>query len=183
MATDDLQTYDSAAEAPRRFPWLAVIVALCLFALGVFLWQLQQRAQQRADVTAAVGRLTLEQDDGGNMATIDRTKGEELWYRVTLENAPVGVVLALTCDWLDPSGQVVHQNHYKTRAIGDPVWVTHARYRLGPQSPLGNWTVKLLLDGRELHSLQFEARDKLPSPKLWDGLDVKVPPKNAPERK
>lgn len=63
------------------------------------------------------------------------------------------------CDWIDPGGQVVHQNRYRTRVIDKEVWPTHARYRFGPGSAVGMWTVKLLLDDRVLGSAVLKVRD------------------------
>jgi hypothetical protein len=122
-------------------------------------YRVARKPPSTAAVTASSGRLTREEDNGGDLAAVSRREGPEIWYRVTLAGAPVGAKLSLTCDWIDPAGRVAHQNHYETRVIDRPVWPTHARYRLGPGSTTGTWTVRLALDGRVLHSTTFEVRD------------------------
>ncbi len=93
------------------------------------------------------------------MTSIDRTAKPEIWFRVTLENAPVGKTLTLDCDWIDPAGNVVHQNHYSTKEIDRPRWPTHAHYQFGPASPLGKWVVKLSHEGNMLKMLTFDVTD------------------------
>jgi hypothetical protein len=132
-------------------------VAVVLVAGGIYIWYHRDgRNQVDAAVNASAGRLTFEKDDGGNLAVIGRKGQPEVWYRVTLEDAPIGRELALTCEWVDPSGRVIHRNRYKTKEITRTPWPTHARYRLGPEAPLGTWRVRLLLDGRELRTLTFK---------------------------
>jgi hypothetical protein len=134
-------------------------LVVCL-AVGVYLtFRLIQKPPAATPVTASSGRLTLKDDDNGDLAVVDRKKEPELWYRVTLENAPIGSKLALSCDWIDPQGKVVHRNRYETREIDRPVWPTHARYQLTPNAPAGTWTVRLYQADRVLHSKTFEVRD------------------------
>ena len=59
-------------------------------------------------VSAQQSRLTLEKDDGATLAAVDRERSPDLYYRVTLENAPLGTQLDLSCDWIDPAGRVAH---------------------------------------------------------------------------
>jgi hypothetical protein len=132
------------------------IVLLLLMCAGNFTWA---RFLQSANVRASSGRLTLKKDDGGTLKIVDRHQAPELWYRVTLEEAPVTRKLALTCDWTSPAGKVVRRNRYETKEITRATWPTYARFQLTPDAPTGTWTVRLLLEGRQLHSLTFEVRD------------------------
>jgi hypothetical protein len=153
--------FDDAGEGRRGscVPLGFVIVALCV-AGGVVAYYFYSRdAAPPAAITATDGRLTLEKDDGGNMASIDRTARPDIWFRVTLENAPVGKTLTLDCDWTDPAGKVVHQNHYTTKEIDRPRWPTHAHYQFGRASPPGKWVVVLLHEGNVLKSLSFDVTD------------------------
>lgn len=109
--------------------------------------------------SAGAGRLTLAADDGGSLAVVERRGQPEIWYRVTLNNAPLGSELALDCEWVDPTGAVAKQNHYTTKKIDKPVWPTHARCQFGASSAVGTWTVKLSHQGRVLHSMTFEVKD------------------------
>ncbi|MGA2253705.1 MAG: hypothetical protein ABSG53_03510 [Thermoguttaceae bacterium] len=137
--------------------WLApAIVALCLVGSLAAYYVYSRNPISTAAVTATEGRLTLAQDDGGSMASINRDAKQEIWFRVTLNNAPVGQTLSLDCDWIDPIGHVMHQNHYKTKEIDKTVWPTHARYQFGPASPLGRWTVKLSHEGNVLQATTFD---------------------------
>jgi hypothetical protein len=130
-----------------------------LAAVGYVGYCLIQQPADTTAVTASSGRLTLKEDDGGNLTVVERRQQPELWYRVLLDHAPVGNKLTLSCDWVDPQGNVAHQNHYETRTIDRPVWPTHTRYHVTANAPTGSWTVRLSLDGRVLHSLKFELRD------------------------
>ena len=160
MADDQLKPSGGAWEQ-RSFPWLPLLVGVVLLA-GAAIYFLQVRSasstQSAAAVTAQSGRITYEPDDGGNLAVVGAQVRKELWYRVTLDHAPIGSTLTLDCDWIDPSGKVVHQNHYTTNEINKPVWPTHARFLLPSDAPTGTWTVKLSLDGRVLHTAKFDVK-------------------------
>jgi hypothetical protein len=86
-----------------------VIVALVgvIVATSVFI---QNRQQTFARISTSVNRITLAQDNGSNLTTIDRQISPKVFYRVILNEVPVGEKLSLTCDWIDPSGKVVHKS-------------------------------------------------------------------------
>lgn len=66
-----------------------------------------QDARDLSTVAAAGARLTLATDDGADtLASVERHRLPDLYYRVTLAPAPVGVELPLQCDWIDPGGRV-----------------------------------------------------------------------------
>lgn len=141
----------------RRMPWIPIILVLLLGLGLLYVFGMKHRGAGTAiPVIATEGRITLEKDDGKSLASIDRNATPEVWFRVTLDNAPVGQALTLDCHWIDPAGHVAHQNHYTTKEIDKTVWPTHARFQLGPTSPLGKWTVKLVQDGRLLQAASFE---------------------------
>jgi hypothetical protein len=75
-----------------------------------------------------------------------------------LKDAPVGKKISLSCDWIDPSGQVVKQNRYQTREIDKPIWNTHCRYQIGTAASTGNWQVKMFLENRAIGSASFEVK-------------------------
>jgi hypothetical protein len=120
--------------------------------------EVERKDQTEAHVTASGGRLTLEKDNGDSLAVIDRRAQLEIWYRVTLRT-PAGQRLSLICEWIDPNYRVAHRNRYQTKVITRTPWQTHARFRLKPDSALGMWKVRLIMQGRELHSLAFRVRD------------------------
>lgn len=79
-------------------------------------------------------------------------------YFVTLTEVPKWRRLDLDCQWRDPRGTVVHENHYETERIGRSPWTTHCRNQLGLDSPPGRWTVTMSSGERLLCSKVFEVR-------------------------
>ncbi len=152
-----LKRQDALVVQQRRRRWLVAGVAgVVALGLASWLW-LGNRQQQQLDRVVAQGdRITLSQDDGGNLSRVTpQAGGSELVYRITLADAPVGEQLALSCRWSDPNGQVVHQNQYRTQTITTSVWPTYCRYTVGPGSPKGNWTVEAFLGDRQLSDATF----------------------------
>ncbi|MBF2084252.1 MAG: hypothetical protein IGS16_06575 [Thermoleptolyngbya sp. C42_A2020_037] len=111
-----------------------------------------------SQVTAVQDRLTLTQDDGSNLTVVNRQQSPEVVYRVTLEQAPVGDRLTLSCSWTDPTGVIVKQNRYETKQITTPVWNTYCRMPLGSGTTAGTWTVEMFLGDRPLESAQFQVQ-------------------------
>lgn len=140
----------------RRQRWIAagasVILVAAIATTTVFI---QHRNSTRARVSTDQSRITLAQDDGRNLTTIDRQGSPKVYYRVTLNQAPVGEKLALTCSWIDPSGQI-HHNRYSTRqVINNPVWQTYCYHQFEPTAATGNWQVQISLDERVLSTSSF----------------------------
>ena len=115
----------------------------------------QSQQQLLTRVTAERDRITLVQDDGGDLSTVLRQTSGEVVYRVTLSDAPVGQKLSLSCNWMDPNGQIVHQNRYQTKEITTPVWNTVCRHTIGSAAPVGTWKVQMLLGDRLLSDATF----------------------------
>lgn len=147
-----------AVQQQRRRLWMGAIVGVIAIALIGFSLFTQQQQQTLSQITAQQDRLTFVQDDGGNLNRVSRQSGNELFYRVTLTQAPVGQKLSLTCHWIDPNGQIAHQNRYQTQTIQTPVWNTFCRHTIGSAAPSGFWTVQLLLDDRLLSDARFEVQ-------------------------
>jgi hypothetical protein len=103
-------------------------------------------------------RVTLAQDNGGNLSTIRRQNSGEIFYRITLSDAPVGQRLSLSCNWINPSGEIVHQNRYQTKEITTPIWNTFCRHPLGSEMPVGIWKVEAFLGDRRLSDATFEVK-------------------------
>jgi hypothetical protein len=143
----------------RRNRWIggAVAVALALLLLGGAIFT-QRQQQTLSSITVQRDRITLAQDDGGNLNPVSRQANGEVFYRVTLSNAPVGEKLALSCQWLDPSGQIVHENRYQTKEINSPVWNTACRHQIGLAAPVGKWKVKAFIGNRLLSDANFEVK-------------------------
>jgi hypothetical protein len=141
-----------------RIPMLLVL-GVALFA-GVLTWWAIQANKREAlrNVKAASGRLGLAADDGLLHASFVRDDQPEIWYRVVLDEVPLGAPLEFVCEWTDADGRIAHRNRYRTKAIVHSPWETHARYKLPANSTVGRWHVQLLFDGRQLHSLPFEVK-------------------------
>lgn len=103
-------------------------------------------------------RLTLGQDDGGTLVSVERGGGPDVHYRVTLKDVPAGASLALGCDWIDPNGTVAHQNRYVTRPADKSVWPTQCHHLFGPAALSGVWSVRMSLAGRALVTTPFTVR-------------------------
>lgn len=153
-----LQLYrrEALVEQQRRNRWIvgSVIGSIVLLLLGVTLLT-QPQQQMLARVMADRDRLTLAQDDGGDLSAVLRQASDEVFYRVTLSDAPVGQKLSLSCNWIDPSGQIVHQNRYQTKEITTSVWNTVCRHTIGSAAPVGTWKVQMLLGDRRLSDATF----------------------------
>lgn len=149
-----------ALEAENRrnkFVFGGVAAALVMI-IGCGIFFFQQKNATLASVSIQQERITELQDNGSSLKFVERQKNPELFYRVTLKDAPVGQKLNLSCNWIDSSGQVVKQNRYQTKDITTPVWDTHCKYILNPGANVGNWKVQMLLDGRLLGDENFEVK-------------------------
>lgn len=91
------------AQKGRNF-WIigGVVGAIALVIFGSMILTRQQE-QILSSVNVQSDRLTLAQDTGGNLNIIDRQTNQEIFYRVTLANAPLGQKLSLSCNWIDPN--------------------------------------------------------------------------------
>lgn len=138
---------------------LAGHVALTLaFAFPIGSCPEKENSAAYARVGVTQDRLTLAKDDGAALLSVDRSGSPTVVYHVTLNGAPEGEKLPLSCAWLDPSGHVVHENAYKTARIDKTVWPTHCRCLVGTASAPGTWKVEMRLGGRVLSSSTFEVR-------------------------
>ncbi len=154
-----LQRQEALAVQQRRDRWIiggAIASLMIVIAIATVLWQ--QHKQVIARVSAQEDHLTLATETGKAVTAIDRQSKPEVIYNVTLNDAPVGQKLSLSCDWLNPKGQVVKQNHFETKSINTPVWETHCRYQLGSNALPGNWQVRLRLSDRQLSDATFAVK-------------------------
>jgi hypothetical protein len=152
-----LKRQDYLAVHQRRRRWLIAGVSVVVgLGLASWLWLGNRQQEKLAQVVTQSDRLTLSQDDGGDLNRVKpKAGGSELVYRVSVAEAPVGEKLDISCGWTDPSGKVVHQNQYRTKTITTPVWSTSCRYTVGPESPPGTWKVTAYLGDRQLSDATF----------------------------
>jgi hypothetical protein len=109
-------------------------------------------------LVASQDRITLAEDDGGNLTTINRQSNPEVVYRVRISNAPVGDRLSLSCNWIAPEGEVVHQNRYQTQTVTTPVWNTVCRYPINSADPVGQWQVQIEQNGRVFEQAELDVK-------------------------
>ncbi len=132
---------------------IAGVFATVIIAMGGFFFVNQQRSSLLANVSVQQDKITLA--DNRTLPTIDSQSNPELFYRITLKDAPIGKKLSLTCNWIDPSGQIVKQNNYQTREIKTSIWDTYCRYTINSTANVGNWKVETLLEGRKISEETF----------------------------
>ena len=154
-----LQRKDALLVQQRRQRWMigGAIASVIIAIAGITIF-MQQQNQILSRVSAQQSCVALGQDTCGDRTPLSRQSSPELFYNVTLKDAPVGKKLPLACDWIAPSGQVVKQNRYETRSIETAVWTTHCRYQLDSAAPTGNWQVRLRLGDRPLSDAKFNVQ-------------------------
>ncbi|WP_293146367.1 MULTISPECIES: DUF3859 domain-containing protein [unclassified Microcoleus] len=154
-----LQRREALARQQKRNRWIAGgLAAAVAGAIAITGFYIQQSQQALDRISVQQNRITSVQDDGGNLTVISRQNNPEIFYRTTLKDAPLGKKLSISCDWIDPSGQVVKQNRYQTREIDKPIWNTQCRHQIGTAAATGNWQVKMFLENRAIGSKSFQVK-------------------------
>lgn len=154
-----LQRREALAQQQRRNRWIAGgLAAAAAGAIAITGFYIQQSRQAIDRISVQQNRITSVQDDGGNLTVVSRQNNPEIFYRVTLKDAPIGKKLSLSCDWIDPSGQVVKQNRYQTREIDKSIWNTQCRYQIGTAAATGNWQVKMFVESLAIGSTSFQVK-------------------------
>lgn len=127
------------------------VVGALIITIGGVVFLNQQNSSLLAKVSAQEDKITLADEQKIN--TVSRNG--EVFYRVTLKDAPIGKKLSLSCNWIDPSGQIVKQNSYETKDVTTSIWNTRCKYTINSTAPVGNWQVEMLLDGRKISEENF----------------------------
>ncbi|NEP79412.1 MAG: hypothetical protein F6K39_15310 [Okeania sp. SIO3B3] len=139
---------------------IGVLSGLVVVIAGSFLWfQTQKQALNNVYVNSGQSQLTFETNSGKKSLTIvDSQQNPEVFYRVTLQDAPVGKKLSLGCNWINSNGEISHQNSYQTKQINKAVWPTYCKYKFHSGSPVGNWRVEMYLGDRFLSQTEFTVK-------------------------
>lgn len=154
-----LHRKNALAIQKQRNHWIRLgLITVLMIGVSGTIMSFQNTQQKLEGISVYQSRITLSQDQGENLAVIERTNQPEVYYRVTLKEAPIGKTLSLQCDWIDPNGQIAHQNNYTTRQINTTVWQTHCRHQLGIASPPGTWQVQISLGNRILNNNSFTVK-------------------------
>lgn len=133
--------------------FLGVASLIALGGLSTF-YLFKQQSTAISSVTSGQSRITLSADNGEDLSSVDRQAGE-VHYRVKLQNAPIGSQLDMSCRWYNSTGQLEHENRWRTKTIDKSVWPTECKCKIGSASPTGDWRVEMLLDGKILSSKTF----------------------------
>ncbi len=133
---------------------IAGVVLLLVIVMSLWTWSAQHSASF-ARITAETGRVTKTVESGETLSAITRD-GQDVFYRVTLREVPLGEQLDLSCNWIDPTGKIFHQSRWETRDTNKAVWETQCRCRIGTDAPQGNWKVEMKLGERTLSSKEFK---------------------------
>ncbi|MBC6481866.1 MAG: hypothetical protein GDA56_32995 [Hormoscilla sp. GM7CHS1pb] len=132
------------------------VVAVGAIAVGA-LFNLQ-RQTVLSQVQVYQDSIALGKNDPSNLTAIDRRSGQEIYYRVTLQNAPIDKKLSLRCDWIDPRGTLARQNRWQTQRIDREVWPTYCRYPSNNAMMTGRWQVRMFLGDRLLDDATFTVK-------------------------
>ncbi|NEO31693.1 MAG: DUF3859 domain-containing protein [Symploca sp. SIO3C6] len=154
-----LRRRQALAIEQKRNRWigLGLVVALVGAIATTTILNLN-RQQALARVSVSQSSITLAQDPLNPLRVVESNLKPEVYYRVTLQEVPFGRKLSLKCSWIDPNGQIVHQNHYQTRRINKEVWSTHCRYQFSSTVAAGNWQVQMFLGDRVLSSTSLKVK-------------------------
>lgn len=136
---------------------MGVVSGFVIVIATTFFWfKIQRQALNNIYVNLGQSKLTLQTNNGNEILNvIDSKKNLEVFYRVILQDAPIGKKLSLGCNWINPNGEISHQNSYQTKEINREVWTTSCKYKFNPSLPMGNWQVEMYLGDRSLSKTEF----------------------------
>lgn len=155
-ALKQVQYKEAIAKQRRQRLWLGIAGAVLLLAMIIGFWTWSSsRSDSFARITADTGRVTRTIDNGGALQSVT-PDGQDIFYRVTLREVPLGEKLDLSCNWIDPTGKVFHQSRWETRETNKAVWPTECRCRIGTEAPKGNWKVEMKIGDRTINATDFK---------------------------
>jgi len=140
--------------------WLALLCLVMIVTGAVLLGIRDREPVDLSKVKATSGRITAAKDDGEDHPRINRRQLSELWYRVTLDPAPIGSRMQIECEWIGPDQKLAHRNRYQTKRISQTPWETHARFAMTRTTATGRWSVRMTCQGNVLHAKEFEVVDE-----------------------
>lgn len=151
-----LRRRQALAVQQKRNRWIGIGVGVAIVgAIAASTVFIVNRQRAIAAVSVSQSCITPNQQTCEPILEINR---QEIVYRVTLQDAPVGQKLSLQCDWINPNGQIVHQNRYQTSKIDREVWSTYCRHTLGSTATMGDWQVRMRLGDRALDQKSFTVK-------------------------
>jgi hypothetical protein len=159
-ALKQVQYREALARQRRQRVWLGVAGAALLLVIIASLWVWSSnRSASFARITADAGRVTRATgNDAGNATATVTADGQDVLYRVTLRDVPLGEQLKLSCNWIDSTGKVFHQSRWETRDTNKAVWETQCRCSIGTDAPKGTWKVEMKLGDRIINASNFKVQ-------------------------
>lgn len=155
-AVQQVRYQAALAQQRRQRLWLGVAGLALLLVLAISFWSwTSSRSASFARIQSDPGRVTRTVDQGAPLSTVT-ADGQEVFFRATLRDVPLGEKLQLSCDWFDAAGKVFHQSRWETRETDKAVWETQCRCQLGNAVPKGKWKVEMKLGDRILTATEFK---------------------------
>ncbi|GAP99423.1 hypothetical protein [Leptolyngbya sp. NIES-2104] len=133
-------------------------IAIMIAGLTTTIAVVYQKQQNRIARIAALQDIVTLESSAKPVKQFDRTKDQQVFYRVTLKNAPINTQVIVSCRWTDATGQIVHQSRYQTEPISRSPWVVACSAPLTPQSQPGTWTVKMNVEERSISDQSFAVK-------------------------
>ncbi|MCU0548640.1 MAG: hypothetical protein MUC48_04760 [Leptolyngbya sp. Prado105] len=153
-----LRRREALTQQQQRHRIVISTLAIMIVGLLATFAVVHQKQQNKIARIAASQDYVSYKDSSKPVALFDRTKDSQMFYQVTLKNPPVNDRLTISCNWIDPSGQSVHQSRYQTQEITRSPWSTFCYAPLTSQSNPGNWTVKMTIADRPISEQTFVVR-------------------------
>ena len=154
-----VQRRQALAVEKKRKRWIATgVIVSIIAAITLTTIILQQQQQALEQISTVQSQISLNQDGTNNITTVNRQINPLIFYRVTLQNAPMGKKLSLNCNWIDPNNQIVHQNSWEIKTIDRATWNTSCSYQFNNNAALGLWKVQMLLGDRILSTTSFTVK-------------------------
>ncbi|MBD1858201.1 MULTISPECIES: DUF3859 domain-containing protein [Leptolyngbya] len=150
-----LRRREALAQQNQRHKIVISTIAIMIVGLIATVAVVQQKQHNKIARIAAIQDIVTLKDSTNSVTQFDRTKDAQVFYRVTLKNPPINDRLAVSCDWLDSTGERIHQSRFQTQEITRSPWTTFCFAPLSPQSKPGNWTVKMSIAERPISEETF----------------------------
>lgn len=133
-------------------------IAIMIAGLTATIAVVYQKQQNRIARIAALQDIVTLESSAKPVKQFDRTKDNQMLYRVTLKNAPINDRVTVGCQWTDSTGQIVHRSRYQTESISRSPWVVSCAAPLTSQSQTGTWNVKISVEERSMSNHTFAVK-------------------------
>ena len=139
----------------KRNRWIIGGITAVVMGAVAATFVMQQQQQQALKGISYDGRLGFRPNDSASLEEIERKNTPEVFYNVTLRDAPVGKQVKFGCNWLKPNREIAYKNSWKTKTIATDIWNTHCRYKFKENDATGKWIVQITLDDEAKTSNTF----------------------------